>query len=194
MTSMAWRLRFTTLLAVGALSVHELRYLLAFGRHGERAAADHGHAYLSILTPVIAVVAAIAAVQLLFWLACRPGVEVAVPRVGRLWVTASVVLIAAYSIQEWAEGTLVSGHAAGVMGLVGHGGWMAFVLAIAVGALIALAVRGVAAAASRRCNPRAWFASAQPIPRSVSLLAWRRSRVEVLACHLASRAPPLTSS
>lgn len=193
MTSMAWRLRLTTLLAVGALSVHELRYLLAFGRHGERAAADQGHAYLSILTPVIAVVAALAAVQLLFWLACRSGVEVAAPRFGRLWVTASVVLIAAYSIQEWAEGTLVSGHAAGVGGLVAHGGWIAFVLAVAVGALIALTVRGVAAA-SRRCNPRAWFASAQPIPRSVSLLAWRRSRVEVLACHLASRAPPPTSA
>jgi hypothetical protein len=191
-TSRASGLRVVALLGAGTLAVHELRYALAFGRHAERAAADQGHAYLSVAVPVFALVIALATVQLLFRLAARRRVEMAASPAGRVWAAASLALIAAYSVQEWVEGAVASGHPAGTAGVVGHGGWIAFAAAVAVGALIALALRG-AAAASRPSTPVDWLPPAQAPPASRVPAPWRRSLLDVVALHLGGRGPPLTS-
>ena len=47
------------LLLAGALSVHELRYLVAFGDEAEDALAHHGHGFLTFLTPLLVTLAAI---------------------------------------------------------------------------------------------------------------------------------------
>jgi hypothetical protein len=191
-TSTASRLRFGALLVAGALSVHELRYALAFGRDAERAAAEQGHAYLSVLVPAVAVVVSLGAVHLLLALAGRRRVEAMAPSFSRLWVLASVALTGAYATQELIEGTLATGHAAGFAGVMGHGGWLAFVLALAVGALIALALRG-AAAAPCRARGSTWLGWRCPLDPPVGLPPWRREIVDAFARHLAGREPPAAS-
>ena len=51
MTSVTRRFRLASLLAAGALAVHELRYALAYGDHAGHEAAAQGHAYLSLVVP-----------------------------------------------------------------------------------------------------------------------------------------------
>ena len=51
------------------------------------------------------------------------------------------MLVAVYAVQEFLEGLVAAGHPGGVHGIVGHGGWWAGVLAVAVGAVIALLLR-----------------------------------------------------
>ena len=192
MTSIASRLRFGALLVAGALSVHELRYALAFGRDAERAAAEQGHAYLSVLVPAVAVVVSLGAVHLRLALARRRRVEAIAPGFARLWIAASAALAAAYASQEAVEGMVAQGHAAGLAGVVGHGGWLAFVLALAVGGLIALALRG-AAAAPCRARGSTWLGWRCPLDPPLGLPPWRREIVDAFARHLAGRGPPAAS-
>jgi hypothetical protein len=49
------------------------------------------------------------------------------------------------------EGQLGAGHPAGLAEVVGHAGWFAFVLAVPVGAIIALVLRGADAVIAREC-------------------------------------------
>ena len=54
MRSLPVRIRAAALIAVGALAVHDLRYLIAYrGGAGEELAVQ-GHAYLRLATPLIA--------------------------------------------------------------------------------------------------------------------------------------------
>ena len=92
------------------------------------------------------------------------------------------------------EGALAEGHPAGVAGVVGHGGWLAIPLALAVGALVAAAARG-AEALETLGDPRPIPALRLPAPplvaapgRAVAVVGGR-----VLARHLAGRAPPALS-
>jgi hypothetical protein len=48
--------------------------------------------------------------------------------------------------QEWLESELFAGHPDAVSGLVGHHGWVAALLAVVLGALVAVALRGATAA------------------------------------------------
>jgi hypothetical protein len=64
-TSAARRFRLAALLAAGALAVHELRYALAYGEHAGREASAQGHAYLTLLMPVVVLAALFAAAQAL---------------------------------------------------------------------------------------------------------------------------------
>ena len=157
------RARTFALLPLAALGVHQLRYLLAFGHEADHELAAQGHAYLSSLTPALVVLAALAGAELIF-------------RVSRAWhggssdgpaarfcaiaAMAAATLVAIYAVQELSEGMLSSGHPGGFAGVFGEGGWWAVPIAIALGAVIALFVRGAdaAVAAVARARHGGWRA------------------------------------
>jgi len=192
-TSAAWRFRLAALLAAGALAVHELRYALAYGEHAGREASAQGHAYLTVLVPVVVLAALFAAAQALLRFAGPPASGDRRRRFTRLWLGCTLALAAAYCGQELIEGWLAAGHPAGVAGVLEHGGWIAFACAPVVGGLVALAVRGAAAATEPRTSAAAW----RPRPTVAPALAWPAATFhpspDPLARFLAARGPPLTS-
>jgi hypothetical protein len=109
----------------------------------------------------------------------------------RLWLGASASLAAVYTIQEGLEGAFAPGHPAGVVGVFGHGGWTALLFALLLGAAIALlariahhAIELVARSAIRSHAGRSPYRlrpGCRPRPGR---------RLDVLALHLAGRAPP----
>jgi hypothetical protein len=190
--SLAWRLRAAALVLAGALAVHELRYLLAYQGDSGRALSLQGHAYLSVITPLICALVAVAAAQFVGRLA-RGRADESPPGFGATWLWASISLVAIFVAQESVEGLLASGHPGGVAAVAAHGGWLAAPVAAAVGAVIALLLRGAAAALasaakrSRSAVPRARSALLRPPPRLA------RPRLHPLALKLAGRAPPSAS-
>jgi hypothetical protein len=190
------RLRATALLAGAALALHQLRYLLAYGDHSQVALALQGHYYLALIGPVVIGLVVVAAGEFLVRLAHarRDQPErVVFPRTSPLWALASGSLLAIYTIQESLEGQLEAGHPGGLAGSFGHGGWIAVLLAVALGALIALLLRGADAAIKLAARGSKSWAAFGPAPVSIRPLPWRRPRLDVLASFLAGRGPPLTS-
>jgi hypothetical protein len=145
------RLRAAALMPAAVLTVHQLRFLLAFGGGSGAELEKEGHQYLSALAAPIAM--SVAIVVGLFFArlatAWREGVEeVGAPRrsVLRLALLIGVALLALYSCQELLEGMLSSGHPEGFNGVFGDGGWWAVPLSLACGFVIAAALRGARAA------------------------------------------------
>lgn len=194
MTSAARSFRLAALLAAGALAVHELRYALAYGDHAGREASAQGHAYLTVLLPAVVLAVLFAAAHALLRFAGGPGSGSRGPRFTRLWLGCTVALVAAYCGQELIEGWLAGGHPAGVAGVLEHGGWIALVCAPLIGGVVALAVRGAAAAT----EPRAWAAAWRPRPAGAAPTASPppafQPSPDPLARFLAARGPPLTSA
>jgi hypothetical protein len=135
--------------------------------------------------------AALAHLLLAFRRALRTATADEAPPFGVLWLASICALLAIYCTQELLEGLLSTGHPDGFAALAAADGWSAVPLAIGLGLLVALALRGVAAAearAARRARradlpvraPRA------PRPRPTP----DRPLVSVLATKLAGRAPP----
>src|SRR5438067_5643427 len=120
MPSLGLRLRAVALLGVGALAVHQLRYLLAYGHSSSNALALQGHAYLVVLAPVVGVLVMLASIELLMRVAMprkTPAAEALLPSPLRLWMLASACLAAVYSVQEWLEGAAEAGHPGGLAGV-----------------------------------------------------------------------------
>jgi hypothetical protein len=194
------KLRASALLAAGALAVHQLRYALSFHDAG-RVLGAQGHAYLAVVMPLALGLLAAAGGLFLAGLtrAARGGAGAGAeparaPGLGRLWVVASTILILTYAAQESLEGAIASGHPAGLAGVFGHGGAIAVPVALAVGALVALALRGAHAAiafvARRRTPlPRGRAPRARRLPPRAALPA-----LDPVARHLAGRGPPALSA
>jgi hypothetical protein len=146
---------------VAALAVHQLRYLLADGSGSGPELARTGHSYLSSLTPWLVLAVAI-------WLGALVGrlarawrfaeTDSGPPAGRRVWLAASLALVAIYAGQELLEGLLATGHPAGLSGVFGGGGWWALPAAVLVGGVLTLLVRSGSAAvafvARRRGRPR----------------------------------------
>jgi hypothetical protein len=196
-------LRAGALLAAGALAVHELRYLAGYGSDAAHVLGAQGHAYLIPVLPLVTLLLALALARFLLALidpsraaGGAPGVagEARGPRLPVLWLGSTVCLWTVYACQELLEGALAPGHPAGIAGVVGQGGWVAFAAALAVGLLVALLLRGADAAISARASRGHRWApggAAQPSqapPRVVDLL-----RPAPLAGSFAGRAPPVAS-
>jgi hypothetical protein len=192
-TSAARRFRLAALLAAGALAVHELRYALAYGDQAGHEAAAQGHAYLTVLLPVVVLAALFAAAHVLLRFAGGPASTSRGRRFTRLWLGCTVALVAAYCGQELIEGWLAAGHPAGVAGVLEHGGWIALVCAPLVGGLVALAVRGAAAATEPQARASAWRPRPGATPPAASPAPAFRPSPDPLARFLAARGPPLTS-
>ena len=185
--------RAAALICVAALCLHELRFLAGYGRHADEALSAQGHAYLPFAGALAAGLLALAAGRLARGLlrARRTGAaEAEPPRFRVAWAGASSCLLAIYVSQELLEGVLSAGHPEGIAGVLGNGGWVAVPLAVLLGALVALLLRGagaVVAAAARSARrarlPRARLHAPRLRPRAAA----PRSPV------LARRAPPLAS-
>jgi len=200
------RLRAAALMPAAVLTVHQLRYLLAFGGGTGQELEKEGHQYLSALAAPIAMSVAILVGLFVARLASawREGGEGRGATVGdatrasswrgflRLAMTIGVALLALYSCQELLEGMLSSGHPGGFQGVFGDGGWWAVPLSFACGFVIAAALRGARAAirwaAARHRAPKASYGRPTPVlrPRRLAL-----PRPVPLAGAAAGRAPPL---
>ncbi len=183
------------LLGAGAVIVHELRYVLTYGDGAGAALAEQGHSYLPVLEALVVVLLGIALVRFGFSLARAfrgIGPQDRAPSFSRSWLGASAALLAIYTLQEGFEGAFAPGHASGLIGVFGNGGWTAVFLSLAVGALIAfvssLARRTIEFVAATSAAPRrptsapyrSWTVLATPPGRRLDVLAW----------NLAGRAPP----
>lgn len=189
--------RATALLALGALAVHELRYVLAYGSHAQQAMASQGHGYLGELTPAIVVLALSAILGRLvaaaFGRGAGNGRPTTLARSAAFFATALTLI---FSVQELVEGAFFAGHAGGLAAILGEGGWIALPLALAIGALAALADRLLAGAEQvlalrarrRRILPRAAvIAPPAQAPRRPPLAGL------ALAFGFARRPPPVLS-
>ncbi len=191
MSKLPSRSHCAALLAVAALAVHELRYLLAPIDDGGAPTARHG--YLAILAPVLALALAGALGQRLSVLAgARPG-----PRPSpepptsatRLWLACAAALLVLYVSQETLE-ALLSGARGGALSVaVGHGGWVAAPLA-GDGSAHRPRPAGPAGPAGDGRRRSASRRGGDPIgcPPLIEILT--SPRAGVLARHLAGRAPP----
>jgi hypothetical protein len=115
----------------------------------------------------------------------RPGWRAALTVLG-----ATLALVAVYCSQEALEGALARGHPAGAGALLGDGGWAALPLAVALGLLLALVVRGAERAIDLAAEPPVRVA--RPLPAVSVGVAARgvRLRGRHLARHLGGRSPP----
>jgi hypothetical protein len=198
--SLGWRIRAGALVALGALGVHDLRYLLEYRGHAAGELSLQGHGYLRFATPLIAGMAVLAAAafaaRLMRAYAEGDGAEGrALPSTRRIWALAGSLLIAVYACQEWTEGALAAGHPGGLTAPFSHGGWLALPLAVAIGLLIALALRGAAAAiaVAARGRARAPLGHGAALLSSVTHSVWAGPRESALARRLSPRAPPASA-
>jgi len=188
------KIRVAALVFAAALALHELRYLIAYGGGAGRAQAEQGHGYLPGAELIALALLALAGAGLLRALArARLDDGRATPLlVTSLAAAAALALI--YTGQEMAEGLLSSGHPAGLAAILGHGGAVAYALALPLGGLVALGLQAaraaVRAAARRQARPRA---TRRPplLPRPTFHAPF--APASVLARKLAGRAPPLVS-
>jgi hypothetical protein len=173
----------------GALSLHELRYLLApTGETGGMAR----HGYLSLAVPATATLVALALGGIVLRLARRGSggrTPTAIP-VWRLGLAAAGLLLALFAAQETLESTLAGGGPAGLGVLTTAGGWVAIPLSLLVGSGVALAGRaGRDALMPVRVSARLTTASAGGCdlrrPEDPLVL-----RAVGLARHIAGRGPP----
>lgn len=210
------RLRAAALMPAAVLTVHQLRFLFAFGGSSGAELEKEGHQYLSVLAAPIAMSVAIV-VGLFFarlagaWYGAG---EMSASRRGdgretgsrlgvgggrscwrgflRLALLIGVALLALYSCQELLEGMLSSGHPEGLDGVFGDGGWWAAPLSLACGFVIAAALRGARAAirwvTGRGRRPGAVHGRPAPAPRPRRIAL---PRPVPLAGAAAGRAPPL---
>ncbi|HEY2716634.1 MAG TPA: hypothetical protein VGI73_10500 [Solirubrobacterales bacterium] len=190
------RIRAAALMPAAVLTVHQLRYQLAFGGHTDAKLASQGHAYLGTVAPLAAMLVAIGAGVFLAGLA-RARREGEAGERGRpfvaVWLLAAAALVGIYAAQELAEGMLAAGHPGGLHGVFGDGGIWALPLSLAFGAVVALALRAAdaakrwAAGLAERDEPPARIRARRPLrPAPVFMPA-----PAPLALAAAGRAPPL---
>ena len=137
----AHRVRLASILAVGALTLHQLRYLIAFGGSSSTELAQEGHRYMSELLAPVAVLVLAALVATLI-----RGTEAAAPTrapLARRMAVFAAVLFAIFVCQELFAGLIASGHPSGPDAVLAGGGWIALPLAAAIGALAALVARAL---------------------------------------------------
>jgi hypothetical protein len=125
----------------GALAVHQLRFLLAFGGGANAQLARQGHSYLHSLVPWIVLLLGVAVGGFLRALGRALGGHRSAPRytlsLAALWAACSMCLLAIYVSQELLEGQFATGHPVGVAGIFGYGGWWSVPAAACVGLVLA---------------------------------------------------------
>jgi hypothetical protein len=182
-------LRTSSLIALGAIAVHQLRYLAGYGDGAGTALTNQGHSYLGTVLPLLLVLAFSAMLGTFAVAAFRrqPGLAAR----GAGWAFCTAALVAIFTAQESAEGLLSAGHPGGLAALLGHGGWIAFPIAAAVGRIVASLLDGLAsierllAHGSRRRMSRTI-----PKPGRPRAAARRSLACRTLEFGLARRPPP----
>lgn len=169
------------MLPAAALLVHQLRYWVTYGGQASNELSATGHAYLAAAVPWVVMLAAAGVAT--FAVRRRVGAQRSLVE---RWLGASAVLAVLFTVQETLEGLFATGHPGGLDGVFGHGGWWAIPIALAVGLLLALALRVADRIARASTQP--------PALRTVALLlvpdAVGPLRARPLATSAAGRAPP----
>src|SRR5688572_1282519 len=134
--------RTAALVALGALIVHQLRYLGAYGGDAGSELAAQGHGYLGQLTPLVIALAlaAVAGCLVRAALTGRGGGARSTPVATAVFAGA---ILATFAAQETLEGFLFAGHLDGLGAVFGGGGWLAAPLALALGLVAALIESGL---------------------------------------------------
>jgi hypothetical protein len=136
--------RSAALVALGALAVHQLRYLLAYGGAAHAELARQGHGYLTQVLPlVIGAAVAILAAGLVRAALGRGGGPAVATGPARIALFAAAIA-SAFAAQESVEGLLFAGHASGFAAVFAAGGWLALPLSLLFGAVAALLDGGFA--------------------------------------------------
>jgi hypothetical protein len=183
------------LLPVGAFLVHQLRYRIAYGPEASAQLAAQGHSYLDSFAPWLVLLLCLATGSFLARIAQALATGRPTERrrsFGAVWVASTALLIAIYAVQEFLEGLVAVGHPAGIAGIVGHGGWWAGIVAVGVGAVIALMLQVATAvvdalARATTNGRRARVALLKPLSAASASIV----RPRPLATARAGRAPPL---
>lgn len=192
------RFRAAALMPAAVLTVHQLRFQLAFGDRADSRLAAEGHSYLTALAPLAAMLVAIVAGVFIAGVARAwrdgAGEGRSAPSLVRVWLAAALALLAIYSAQELAEGVLASGHPGGLEGVFGQGGLWALPLSLLLGAVVAL-ILGLGSAAikwvaARRAAHRRRAARPRASRRPPEVLLTPAAPLAALA---AGRAPPLAA-
>ena len=140
------RLAPAAIVPVAALAVHQLRYQLAYGSGAGLELQRQGHSYLHSVIPWLVLAAGLAVGSFLSAFGRALKGQTSAPRyglsLGLLWLTCSAALIAIYAGQELLEGIFATGHAAGLAGVFGYGGWWAIPAAVCVGLVLAALMHG----------------------------------------------------
>jgi hypothetical protein len=184
--------RTAALVALGALAVHQLRYLAAYGGNADQELSRQGHGYLTQALPVL-VALAVAALAACVLRAALAGAEGDEPSARRRALPYALAIVIVFASQETIEGALFAGHAAGLAAIFAGGAWLALPLALLCGWACALLDRGVQRL--ERIAARAG-ASLTPGPRADRVLgrprraAARPGSSSPLAFGLARRPPP----
>ena len=161
--------------------------MLAFGDAAPQQLGDTGHGYLTLLTPLVTMALAFVAGRAII----RPGAEPT--RSWRAtWSLLAAALLAIYVCQELTEGWLAAGHADGLTGVFGMGGWLAMPLAVGFAGLASAALH--VGGSIRREFAQLRSPRLLPKPASLSFSAQTaRPRVAVMASAGGGRAPPVAS-
>ncbi|MBV8430335.1 MAG: hypothetical protein JO244_04185 [Solirubrobacterales bacterium] len=140
------RLAPLALMPAGAFAVHQLRYWLAFGGHAGAQLQASGHSYLHSVVPWLVLLIALSVGGFLRALGRAFGGHCSLPRYAvsfmALWLLCAAGLVAIYVTQEFLEGLLAVGHAGGLVGIFGYGGWWSVPAALAVGLVLAAVFHG----------------------------------------------------
>jgi hypothetical protein len=135
-----------SLVPAAALAVHQLRYTLAFGSNASLELERQGHSYLHSLVPWIILLIGVAVGGFLCSLGRALSGQTSAPRftlsLAGLWLVCSVCLITIYVTQELLEGIFLTGHPAGLTGVLGYGGWWAIPVAACIGLVLAAFFHG----------------------------------------------------
>jgi hypothetical protein len=184
------------LVPAGALAVHQLRFMLAFGSGAGTELTRQGHNYLHSLVPWIVSLLAVAVGGFLWSLGRALRGQVSVPRYTlsllALWIVCSACLVAIYVTQEFLEGLFATGHPAGLAGIFGYGGWWSIPVALCIGLVLAAIFHGARWVLEEVAERRAAVLSAAarrpaPLPRPTD--AWL-PRLSPLAEGWSGRGPP----
>lgn len=184
--------RLGALLVLGALAVHELRYRLGYGEGAEEALHAHGHGYLTVVGPLVIVLAGLGLGRgIARWASGRSITVEGRWRMTSLWLVLALALAAVFCVQELLEGLVAPGHPSGVAALTAGGGSIAFAAAAATGLVLALVVALAGRVASARPRVAGLVVAVSgewlvwPLPASPVLTAVR--------CRASARGPPLSA-
>jgi hypothetical protein len=184
-----------SLLALGLIVIHHVRYV--FGRllPHEQAASDRVHSYLPFMLILVVVLLALAVAlflrDVLHATRLRSLQLPGPPSFPRAWAQNSLLLVACYVLQETVEHRIAGEPLAVGEILLNRDGWIVLPLAAIVGGIIAALLRG-ARATIERAIARAPLARL-PVRVAASLRPAIRPRARqfLLRGVIAGRAPPL---
>lgn len=180
-------LRPVTLIAGGAFAVHELSYLAGFGTAGSHAPTDHS--YVTALLPALAIVAALALFATVERGVTGRRTRPASPPTRILTYTAAILSL--FFGQEMVEGLLAGANPVQIATVLAAHGVMAIPLALALGLVAWLAMRGLETVEARIATR-----FERSTPRRAARLGLRPRWLDVvlspalLAGGAAARAPP----